>query len=138
MTRPYYLFLSHTWSEGEDYERLVELLNARTLFTYKISMIGRDDPIHHLTTSRLFPEILKRQMNESQIVVIQAGKYEKFRNWVNAEVQVARKEFSIPKPILVVKPWYIQYLDEETKLNADKVVDWDTEAIIKGIQAIAL
>jgi len=138
VTRPYFLFLSHTWSEGEDYERLLELLNARTLFTYKVSMIGRDDPIHHMTNSRLFPTILKREMKDSQVIIIQAGKYEKFSNWVDTEIEVARKEFSIPKPILVIKPWYIQYLDENTKSHADKVVDWDTEAIIKAIQAIAL
>jgi hypothetical protein len=138
LTRPYYLFLSHTWSEGEDYERLTELLNARTLFTYKIFMVSRDDPIHHMTSSRLFPMILKREMKDSQVVIIQAGKCEKFRNWVNVEIQVAQKEFPIPKPILVIKPWYVQYLDEEIRSHAEKIVDWDTESIVKGIQAVAL
>lgn len=42
----YDLFISHSWSYGDAYDKLIKLLNARGNFIYKNYSVPKDDPIH--------------------------------------------------------------------------------------------
>ena len=41
------LFISHSWSFGDAYEKLVDLLDAAPNFRYKNYSVPKDDPVHN-------------------------------------------------------------------------------------------
>jgi hypothetical protein len=52
MSKTYNIFISHSWSYGDAYDRLVELLKAKPYFRYKDYSVPKDDPIHSAPTSQ--------------------------------------------------------------------------------------
>ena len=45
--RTYNLFISHSWSYSDSYDRLVELLEQASYFSFKNYSVPKDSPIHN-------------------------------------------------------------------------------------------
>lgn len=45
----YNLFISHSWTYGDAYDRLVDMLNAKPYFSYKNYSVPKYDPIHNVS-----------------------------------------------------------------------------------------
>ena len=43
----YNLFISHSWTYSDAYEKLISLLDADQYFTYKNYSVPKNDPIHN-------------------------------------------------------------------------------------------
>lgn len=43
----YHLFISHSWTYQDEYEKLIDLLDAKKYFSYKNYSVPKDDPIHN-------------------------------------------------------------------------------------------
>ena len=43
----YRLFISHSWTYSDAYDRLIDLLNAAPNFAYMNYSVPKDDPIHN-------------------------------------------------------------------------------------------
>lgn len=138
MAKTYNIFISHSWSYGDAYDKLVRLLAAKPYFRYKDYSVPRDDPIHDAPTSQALYLAIKKQMACCHIVIVMAGKYATYSTWIKREIQIAQKEFSAPKPVLAVAPWGRQQLSSVVRENADKIVGWNTDSIVNGIRDIAL
>ena len=53
----YHIFISHSWSYSDQYDRLLELLNQNPDFHYRNYSVPKDDPIHNAPNSQLLKRL---------------------------------------------------------------------------------
>ena len=134
MANTYNLFISHSWAYGDAYDRLVELLNARGHFPFRNYSVSKEDPIHNAPTSAALYEAIYNQIRPSSVVIIMAGVYSTYSEWINKEIKIAKMEFQTPKPIIAVKPWAQTNMSSVVQDAADEIVGWNTESIVAAIR----
>ena len=135
--RTYNLFISHSWTYSDAYEKLVSLLNARRYFSYRDSSVPKDDPIHTNGTDQQLYNAIKNKISPSSVVLILAGVYATYSTWIDNEIYIAQEEFNTPKPIIAIEPWGSERTSATVKDAADKTVKWNTESIVTAIREIA-
>jgi hypothetical protein len=136
MANVYNLFISHSWTYGDAYEKLVNMIDNRPYFSWKNYSVPQDDPIHDAPNQQLLYEAIKRQISPSHVVIILAGVYATYSKWINKEIKIAKNEFYTSKPILAIQPWGAEKTSKIVKDNADLIVGWNTESIIDGIRQL--
>ena len=73
MVKTRYLFISHSWSYGDHFTRLCKLLDNASYFSYLNYSVPQDDPIHNAPNEKDLRDAIRRQMNNTQIVLVIAG-----------------------------------------------------------------
>lgn len=127
----YNLFISHSWSYSDQYERLINLLNSASNFPYKDYSVPKNDPIHGCKYDYQLREAIKRQMQPASCVLILAGLYSSYSRWINIEIDLAKE---MNKRIVAIEPFGSLHASAVVKNNADVVVSWNTTSIIRGIR----
>jgi len=135
--KTYNLFISHSWAYRDTYDRLINLLNKNPYFHYKDYSVPKEDQIHTSGTDSELYEAIKRKINQTNVVVILAGVYATYSKWINKEIEIAQKEFLLPKPILAIQPFAAEKTSQIVKEAADEIVKWNTNSIITGIHDLA-
>ena len=138
MARTLNIFISHSWSYGDDYDRLVKMLNERPDFSYKNYSVPKDDPLHNTPNTQALYNAIKQQMTTCNVVVIMAGKYSTFSKWINLEINIAKTEFAQKKPIVAVRPWGADQVSSVVSKNCDRLVNWNTDSIVNAIREISI
>lgn len=133
----YNLFISHSWSYGDQYDRLVDLLDNAPYFHYRNYSVPKDDPIHNANNDKQLREAIKNQMAHASCVLVLAGVYSTYSKWINIEIDLAKNSFYCPKPIIAVEPWGAESTSAIVKDNADRIVKWQASSIIKAIRELA-
>lgn len=128
------LFISHSWAYGDAYDRLVEMLDAAPNFLYSNYSVPKDDPVHNAPTKQALRAAIKVKVAPCQVVLIMAGKYATYSEWINKEIDIAKKDFS--KPVLAITPWGAQQTSSVVRNNADLIVKWNTSSIVGGIRQL--
>lgn len=136
--KTYNLFISHSWSFSDAYEKLIALLEERAYFSFKDYSVPRDDPIHNAPNSHELYEAIKRQMTPCHVVLILAGVYATYSTWIKKEIHIAKTEFQSPKPIIAIKPWAQTNISQPVSENADEIVGWNTDSIVDAIRRHSL
>lgn len=129
------LFISHSWSYGDAYDRLVDLLNAAPNFQYKNYSVPKDDPIHNAPNTAALERAIQNQMVFCDVVLIMAGKYATYSKWIEREIQIA-KGYSQPKPIVAIRPWANEQVSSVVSDAADRLVSWSTSSIVSAIREL--
>jgi hypothetical protein len=137
LAKTYNLFISHSWTYGDAYERLIALLNGDDGFSYSNYSVPKDDPIHNAKSDTALYNAIKAQIQPASVVLILAGIYASYSKWIDKEIQIANKAFSNKKPILAIEPWGAEKTSMLVKANADKVVRWQTSSIVAAIKELA-
>ena len=70
MSKTYNLFISHSWTYSDAYDKLVGLLDTRSYFSYKNYSVPKDDPIHDAPNSAALYDAIKQQMSSCHIVLV--------------------------------------------------------------------
>jgi hypothetical protein len=70
------------------------------------------------------------------VIIILAGVYSSYSKWIDKEIQIAKQEFNVVKPIIAIEPRGSQRTSGYVKDNADIVVNWSTESIINAIRQL--
>jgi len=135
--KTYNLFISHSWSYGDQYDRLEELLQNRGYFDFKNYSVPQDDPIHTSGTDKELRQAIYNQILPCSVVLILAGVYASHSKWIKVEIDIAKKDFPTPKPIVAIKPWGSERTSTVVKDNADCVVGWNTNSIVEAIRDLA-
>lgn len=130
------MFVSHSWGYSDAYDRLVDLLDARSYFSYSNYSVPIDDPIHNAPDDAKLRAAIRNKISPSSVVVILAGVYATYSKWINIEIDLAQSGFQNAKPILAIEPWGSQRTSAVVKDSADLVVGWNTESIVRGIRAL--
>lgn len=136
MSKTYNLFISHSWTHSDKYEGLIELLNKDSNFSYKNYSVPKDDPIHDADNDEELYEAIRDQISPSSVVIILAGVYASYSKWINKEIEIAKNEFYVPKPIIAVEYWGAEKTSIVVKENADKIVKWQSKSIIDAIKEL--
>ena len=134
--RTFNVFISHSWTYGDAYDRLVNLLQARPDFQFRNYSVPRDDPIHNARTDAELREAILRQMTPCSAVLILAGVYATYSKWINIEIDLAKRGFMYPKPIVAIRPWGSQRTSVPVREAADIEVGWNTESVVSAIQGV--
>ena len=135
--RTFNLFISHSWSYSDSYVRLVRLLRARGYFSFRNYSVPRNDPIHNAGTDAQLRRAIHNKMSPCSVVIILAGVYATYSDWINIEIDLAQGGFRNAKPILAIRPRGNQRLSTTVVEAADEIVGWNTESIVKAIRRIA-
>jgi antiphage defense system Thoeris ThsB-like protein len=98
MPKIYNLFISHSWSYGNDYQNLCALLGGASGFQYRNYSVPRDDPVHDAPNVQELYDAIWQQMTFCHVVIILAGKYATFSKWIDREIQCAKAD--LEKPVL--------------------------------------
>jgi hypothetical protein len=137
MSKTYNLFISHSWSYGDTYRKLIDLLNSRQYFNYNNYSIPQDDPVHTNGTDKQLIEAIKRKMTPCHIVIVLAGVYASYSKWINKEIYIATNIFFVPKKILAIVPWGAEHTSSVVKNSTDRIVKFNTESIVSAIRDLA-
>ncbi|MBQ3378334.1 MAG: TIR domain-containing protein [Synergistes sp.] len=127
----YNLFISHSWTYSDAYEKLVGMLNNATNFSYKNYSVPKNDPIHNASNASQLKAAIRNQMQHASCVLIMAGVYSTYSKWINIEIELARE---MGKTIIAIEPWGSQRTSLVVKQAADKVVGWNTSSIVSAIR----
>mgnify|MGYP001054306998 CR=1 FL=1 len=127
------LFISHSWSYSERYSSMVNLLNKRNYFNWTNYSVPTDKAFDKMSVDEL-KEQLREQIRPVHCVVIISGMWFAHSNWLKFEMDFAN---AIGKPVLGVRPRGAKKTPVAVVLGADKMVNWNTEAIVDGIRAIS-
>lgn len=134
--KQYNIFISHSWAYGHNYDNLIKKLKADPRFSFKDYSVPKNDPIHNAPNSEALRKAIQNQMRFCDVIIILAGVYSTYSNWINKEIVLA-KGFTNPKPILAIEPWASEKTSKVVKDHADKIVKWNTSSIISGIRELA-
>ncbi len=129
----YNLFISHSWSYSDAYEKLVKMLDSDSNFIYKNYSVPKNDPIHNAIYDYQLKAAIKNQMQHASCVLILAGVYASYSKWINIEIQIANE---MNKKIIAIEPWGSEKTSVIVKSNADKIVKWQSSSIINTIKNI--
>lgn len=135
--RTHNLFISHSWSYSDSYEKLVELLRSRQYFLFKNFSVPRDDPIHNAATDAALRQAIRKKMAPCGVVLILAGVYATYSKWIDKEIDLAERDFALRKPIVAIEPWGSRKTSTRVKDAADRIVKWNTESIVRAIRELA-
>ncbi len=138
MAKVYNLFISHSWSYGDHYDRLVRLLSQRGYFPFIDYSIPQDDPVHTRGSDGALYQAITNQMTPCHVVIIMAGVYATYSKWIDKEIEIARAGLTRGKPILAIKPLGNTNVSSAVSSVADKVVGWRTESVVSAIREIGL
>ena len=132
----YRLFISHSWSYTDAYEKLVKLFTAHPNFKWSDYSVPKDDPIHDKPTEEELYDAIKKQIAPVNCVVILAGVYSTYSNWINKEIEIAKVVYN--KPIIAIEPWASEKTSKIVKDNADAIVKWQSSSIVKAIREYSI
>lgn len=126
----YRLFISHAWKYDTDYYRLIDMLTAAPNFKFSNYSVPHHDPVDANNTTKL-KEKLKNQINPVEVVVILAGMYASYSDWIQFEIDHAT---NLSKPIVGIKPWGQERVPKSVQDAADEIVGWNTSTIVAAIR----
>lgn len=129
----YHLFISHSWSYSDAYEKLTDLLKERGYFDYKDYSVPKDDPIHNAPNATALKAAIKKQIDPASVVLVLAGVYSSYSKWIDIEIELAK---SMKKPIIAIEPWGSEKTSQKVKENADRIVKWNSNSIVDAIREV--
>lgn len=133
--RTYNLFISHSWTYGDAYDRLTDFFDEHSYFLWKDYSVPREDPIHNCGTDKQLEDAIRKKIRYASCVVILAGVYATYSKWINKEVRIAKE---LGKPIVAVQPWGAEKTSQVVKNNADMIVGWNSDSVVGAIRGLAI
>ena len=127
----YNIFISHSWTYSDAYEKLVNLLGAAPCFAYKNNSVPKNDPIHNAIYDYQLKAAIRNQMQHASCILILAGVYSTYSKWINIEIQLAQE---MGKKIIAIEPWGAERTSIRVKNSANVIVKWQTSSIVKAIR----
>ena len=136
MSKTYNLFISHSWTYSDAYEKLITLLDSAEDFSYKNYSVPKDNPIDNAKNDKELKAAIKNQMQSASVVLILAGVYSSFSKWIDAEIELAQDGFTSAKKIIAIEPWGSEKTSVKVKNAADEIVKWQTSSIVAAIKKL--
>ena len=132
MDKTYRLFISHSWSYDQSYQRVIELITDQGLKFYDHS-VPKNDPIHTNGTDKQLYDAIESKMKGTSCILILAGVYATYSKWINKEIEIAQ---SYGKSIIAIEPWAAERTSKVVKDAAHKIVKWQGKSIVDAIKEL--
>lgn len=130
----YRLLISHSWSYPKHYSKIVEWLNNTSYFKWSNHSVSADDPFDTRTKKELQEE-LTQQIQGCHAVIVVAGMYSAYSEWINYEIDEAIR---MGKPIIGIKPWGNERIPWKIKNSSTALTGWNSTGLISAIRDVAL
>lgn len=134
--RTHHLFISHSWTYSDEYDRLVALLRKRSYFRFRNYSVPRYDPIHQAPSKSALRAAIRQQMMPCGVVLVLAGVYATYSKWIDTEIDLASSGFAKRKPIIAILPRGSLRTSVPVKHAADRIVRWNTQSIVDAIREL--
>jgi hypothetical protein len=121
------IFVSHSWSHDEDYNRLIKAFKSLNFKFYNHSI--PEYKAQDLKTGGEIEQKINNQLLYSRCLLVLGGNYSE-KYWIKKEVEIAK---SLQKKVIVVRPWNTNEIPDYLKNSADDIVDFIPKEIIKLI-----
>lgn len=128
----YRLFISHSWTYGDAYEKLTKFFDEHSNFKWINYSVPKNDPIHDAPNETALYNAIKDQISPVNCVIILAGVYSTHSKWIKKEIEISKEVFS--KPIVAVEPWGSEKTSQIVKDNADAIVKWQSQSIVDAVR----
>lgn len=128
--KDYRIFISHCWNYNSDYYNLEEKLESYPYLAIKNYSVPQHDRLDTNTNSELY-EALKRQISPVNVVIVIAGMYVNYREWIQKEIEIAKL---YKKPIIAVRPRGAEKMPQDLINVSDVVVNWNIDSIVGAIR----
>nr|DAY70000.1 MAG TPA: TIR-like domain protein [Caudoviricetes sp.] len=132
----YNIFISHAWKYTEHYNKVVQWLdeakNEGTL-NWKNYSVPEHDPLIDPNSSAgktTLKNELKDQIKPASVVLVLAGMYVSYSDWIDFEIDTA---VNSNKYIIGIEPWGQERIPSKVSNNADVMVGWNKNSVINAI-----
>ena len=132
--KTYRIFVSHAWTYTYEYYRFLGILDQAPNFYYHNYSVPDHDPLH-AKSRRELQQALYDQIRPTNIVIILAGMYVSYSQWIQKEIDIS---LAMGKPILGVRPLGNQRTPRAVWDAADEIVGWRTASIVRTIRELAI
>lgn len=123
-----HIFISHAWKYNDDYNTIVSWLNEENI-TWKNYSVPEHDPLDANNTQKL-KGALTEQIRHANIVIIIGGMYANYSNWIEYEVDEAKRMY---KKIILIEPWGQQRIPQYIQNAASITIGWNRNSLINAI-----
>jgi len=130
----YALFISHSWDYDQEHARLVRLLEESDELDFRDYSVPKEEKFDTDTDEELEKVLREKQIKSASVVIVLAGMYSTYSDWIGKEVRIAEEE---GKPILGVKPWGNDRTSNYVEQHADEMVGWNTDSVVEGVRDLA-
>ena len=124
------VFVSHSWDNIKDLDDLRRLLENRGYFKVEFMQVEPSNPINS-DNSTYIKSVLRRNIQNSNVVVGLGGMYASYSAWMEWELKTAREE---GKKIVGVIPWGQERVSKVVSQYSNEIVRWNTESIVEAIR----
>ena len=132
----YNIFISHAWKYTEHYNKVVQWLdeakNEGTL-NWKNYSVPEHDPLIDPNSSagkNTLKNELKDQITPASVVLVLAGMYVSYSDWIDFEIDTA---VNSNKYIIGIEPWGQERIPSKVSNNANVMVGWNKNSVINAI-----
>jgi hypothetical protein len=126
------LFISHAWTYNHQYYNLVKLLEERPYFDFYNYSVPQHAPLNARTVRELENK-LRNQMRSCQVVIVLAGVYATYRDWMKKEIEIAME---YEKPIVGVRPRGQNRISQVVQDSANRIVGWNADSVVSAIREV--
>ena len=133
--KTYRVFISHAWEYNDDYYRLVEMLNKASNFKWQNYSVPEHDPVKNPRSKKQLQEALKNQIRPVHIVIILAGMYAAYSDWIDFEIDFAEE---LEKPMIGLYPRGQERAPKRVQEAVKEMVRWNTDSIVTAIRKWSL
>ena len=127
--REYNIFISHSWSYDDHYERIEEFLNEIDKLDWKNYSIPQEKSIDASTKPEL-REGLRKQIKGASVVLVTSGMYGAYSDWIEEELIMAD---DMDKPIIGIRPEGNEQIPSIVKEYSDEITGWRKASVISAI-----
>ncbi|MBB3114737.1 endonuclease V-like protein UPF0215 family [Paenibacillus phyllosphaerae] len=132
--QPYKLYMSCSWYFDSAYNDLHTLLEQADNFSYQIEGVALQLARSTVYQGRQRYELIREQMKECDAMLLLAGVYPSFFDWISKEIVACKNEYQLP--IIAVMRDDHRILSPVVRQAADQIIDWNATRIITAIQQL--
>lgn len=126
----YHIFISHAWLYNEPYNTLVKWINNDTDIQWANYSVPIENPID-TNKKRELKQKLTNKIALSNVVIILAGMYAAYSEWIDYEIDEAVR---MGKYIIGVRPWSQERIPKKVQDNATIMVGWNSKSVTDAIK----
>lgn len=135
-THRIHVFISHSWSYSDHYDKLAEWIFGGNWSVGQASLefldfsVPKDDPIHYAQNATQLKKAILAKIARSHVVVIPTGMYVEYSNWIQKEIDGCQE---YDKKLLAVNPWGQERKSSLVLNQANDNVGWNKDSVISKI-----
>ena len=127
---PAKVFVSHIFEPADDYFRVFEYLESSHNFFYR----NCSDPQRRPPSGDkdAMKEELRRQIGQSEVVIIPASLYRKHHEWIDFQLNCAK---GLDKPVIVLEYFGVkEKIPVQLEALGDEIIEWNERSIADAIR----